>query len=192
MEDMMLDLETMSVNPSNALILSIGMVEFNPKSDGVCELGRERQFILDIREQLLLGRCVDLDTQRFWAEPRMAKAREHWINPGPDSVLKVRGACELVSDFWSICGAKKLWSNGIVFDVANLDSLYRSIGMVPPWPYNAPRDLRTIVRETSVIRPLPETSRKDDQIIPHEPVSDCISQADWLWTHTAGNEESAS
>ncbi len=64
------DLETLSL-ADDAVILSVGVCAFDPyKSPQTFTqlLGNSRLFQLDIRPQLVMGRAVCPDTQRWWAQ----------------------------------------------------------------------------------------------------------------------------
>ncbi len=179
-DDVMVDIETMSLSPSNALILSIGMLEFNPRADSTkCLFGEKRIFLPNLNEQMLLGREVEASTQKFWAG-QSAAASDHWKS------AQTKG-CAIVCDSMALflAGKKRVWANGIVFDLGNLDSFYRQVtGKGAPWAYNAARDMRTICNEVpNNGRALPYGTLTD--MIPHHPVSDCILQAWRVWEHSS-------
>src|ERR1039457_4298520 len=69
-DDVMIDIETMSLHPHNALILSVGMIEFDPsglynEGPGISDLkiGARSLILPNIEQQLLMGREVSKSTQ---------------------------------------------------------------------------------------------------------------------------------
>lgn len=175
MKDVMLDIETMALHTSNALILSIGLVEFDPTGD-VLKFGKEITIRPDLGEQLMLGRCVEADTQKFWsAQPRDA-VNDWWIGPNytlVDTYERIKG---FLGD-----GAERLWANHINFDIANVATLIRQIGQKEPWHYRAPFDMPSFCAN----RPPRITRMLDEPIegIPHTVIYDCKVQAEKVWLH---------
>lgn len=175
--DAMLDIETMSLHPNNALILSIGILHFDPSPDSEPTLGARWLIKPDPRPQLLLGRNVDPDTQKFWAG-QSREAKEDWVVGEVDSMLCV---CDQISDATE--GVKRLWARGTVFDLGNVASLLRQAGYKEPWHYQAPRDVRQIEEECPASR-LPPLGRLDDvDGKPHAALYDCAVQAYTVWQH---------
>ena len=192
----MVDVETMSTHNLNALILSVGAVRFalSPGDQGtgpaqslryVSSLGVAphvddvlptwwdgRLWVLDVGEQLLLGRRVDPDTQKWWAE-QSDEARRHWRYP-EDAPVSVAQFC---TEFYAyVQGCEELWANGVVFDVGNLASLWPG---GPPWKYNCVRDARTVYR-CPAANQRTELPRPEGEVR-HDPVADCVEQVRRLW-----------
>jgi len=168
--DVMVDIETLSTDPGNALVLSIGAMWFtrSSKSAGLI-------VVPDIKEQLLMGRAVDRATQVWWSEREQA-AQEHWMNPG--ETLSVSTALLRLGDY--LRGAQRVWANGVVFDIGNLTSLYNAVRLPVPWKYNAIRDARTMYNE--VQGELRVTGTSDAGPL-HDPLADCRWQIEKLWAH---------
>jgi hypothetical protein len=174
----MIDIETMSTHPSNALVLSCALVPFAPERSDRLLLGRTYHWRFDLVPQLVAGRKVDESTQNFWSD-----------QPLGAQLRLLEGKLVTLSEFHdelkdALSGIDHLWARGIVFDIGNLVTLFRNNGLVEPWSYSAPDDVRTICRHT------PQTRDKDisehgfvAEIIPHDPVSDCIKQAHEVWAH---------
>jgi hypothetical protein len=173
-DDVMIDIESMSLHPHNALILSIGMIYFDPTAPDRPDFGSRLLIVPNHTRQMAIGRVVDASTQKFWAE-QSQEARNHWEYPETTQTLE-RTAGD-VAHF--LDGAKRVWANGIQFDLSNLVGLFGQMGAKVPWHYRAPRDMRSICEETEKKRfaPLP------DGLIKHEPISDCIEQAYHVWEH---------
>lgn len=178
-EDVMLDIETMSLHPSNALILSIGLLEFDPTGEKL-RLGSRQLIRPDIAEQLLLGRHVDPQTQKFWMSQTCA-AQDDWRI---GAQFSVEATAMNVQTFLN--GTKRLWANGIVFDIGNVASLLQSVGYKEPWHYRAPRDMRTFCEH------MPERRHDLDstgvQGTPHAALYDCEVQAYRVWAHWPKSE----
>jgi hypothetical protein len=68
-EDVMIDIETMSLHPHKALILSIGMIEFSPSTEKAPYIGERSRLVLDIASQLLIGRHVDAGASSHATRP---------------------------------------------------------------------------------------------------------------------------
>lgn len=184
-DDVMIDIETMSLHRHKALILSIGMIEFDPsgkhaQGPGIADLriGSRSLITPFVLPQLLLGRCVDVGTQKFWADqPR--EAAEHWLNAKAHHNLDA--ACRLVREFCA--GKSRVWANGTQFDLSNLEGLAEDCKEPALWHYQAPRDMRTFIKETQPMRLVPIGPALDIPGVAHEPVHDCIAQAWQVWAH---------
>jgi hypothetical protein len=179
----MIDIETMSTHPSNALILSCALLPFSPENREALMIGEPEHWRFLLLPQLIAGRQVDESTQKFWAEqPKEAQAR---LDAG-----KLVDIAEFHRNLTAALeGVKHLWARGTVFDIGNLVTLFRQNGLMEPWNYNAPDDVRTITRHKA------QTRDKDisehgfvAEIIPHDPVSDCIKQAHEVWEHYGSPE----
>ena len=178
----MIDIETMSLHPNNALILSIGMIEFDPSPIDGLFIGSRSLILPNIEQQLLLGREVSAGTQKFWKDQKR-EASAHWTDLEKER-LNLASVCNLVRLFCQ--GATRVWANGTQFDLSNLVELNRQLGgdgQDALWHYQAPRDMRTFVKETPATRLVPIGDALDIPGVPHEPVYDCISQAWQVWAH---------
>lgn len=188
-DDVMIDIETMSLHPHNALILSIGLVEFNPRSEKAgLQLGRRLLIIPSLVEQLVLGRHVDPKTQKWWMD-QPDKSKAHWLNISGER-RTMSGTITDVRLF--VQSATRVWANGTQFDLSNLAGLADQMNKMkdpePLWHYRAPRDMRTFCEETPATRNIGEIGPAIDladkfALIPHEPVSDAIAQAYRVWEH---------
>jgi hypothetical protein len=183
--NLMLDIESMSLHPGRALILSLGALPFDLKPGGP-EIGPPLLLVFDVAEQLVEGRVVDRGTQAFWGrQPRTASA--HFVDPlfeGEAQIVAVR--CSLhdlhrrLSNFLADHCAPgfEVYSQGIAFDVANLAAAIVDDGHEPPWRYDHVVDCRTLRRK------LPKRRDALPFTLPaaaHDPVHDCIKQIHALW-----------
>lgn len=176
-DDVMIDIETMSLHPHRATILSIGMIEFDASRVQQLWIGRRELLVPDFMAQLVLGRRVDPGTQEFWAEQSIEASR-HWLEP--ETTTPLIDTIRLVREF--CLDKKRVWANGTQFDLSNILGLAEDIGEKNLWHYQAPRDMRTFVRETEATRLVPSDAL-DIPGVPHEPIYDCIAQATQVWTH---------
>jgi hypothetical protein len=181
-DHVMIDLETMSLHPHNALILSVGLIEFDPEPIEGVRVGRRLLIIPSIEQQLVLGREVSASTQKWWSQ-QSPEAREHWTNP----IAERRSMAGALRDVKLFCqGASRVWANGTQFDLSNLVGLNMQMGENGQtdglWHYQAPRDMRSFCRETPQTRLTPMISEAIDGV-PHEPVYDCLVQARMVWEH---------
>jgi hypothetical protein len=178
-DHVMIDIESMSLSRHNALILSVGMIEFDPEPLDGPTFGKRSLLIPRIAEQLSLCREVSQSTQKFWKDQK-PEASDHWLNYGGERMSLV-SVCDLIREFCR--GKSRVWANGNQFDLANLEELNRVTGGKDLWHYQAPRDMRTFVRETPQTRLVPIGDAIDIPGVPHEPVYDCIVQAYQVWAH---------
>lgn len=177
MNKVMVDIETMSTHNTNAVILSVAVCKFNLHDlaqTGMPEphVGSEVLWVLDIKEQLLLGRRIDPATQEFWAkQPR--EASDHWRNHEGSELSAFKHDFERYLE-----GVEELWANGILFDLGNIASLWPE----PPWHYRLPRDARTVYR---LIEPRADRPELDPDPAAHDPRVDVRRQVYELWRRTA-------
>lgn len=137
---LMVDLETMG-NKSNAPIVSIGAVFFNPNTGNT---GAEFYTAVSLESSMLLGGVPDAGTIIWWLkqspEARSAIAMA--------DTMPLIDALELFSDFISEnsdAGSDvQVWGNGSSFDNVILRSSYVRANIECPWHFSNDRDVRTI------------------------------------------------
>jgi hypothetical protein len=183
-EHVMIDIETMSLHPNNALILSIGMIEFDPTHIEGLVIGVPSLILPNLEQQLLLGREVSASTQKFW-RAQEPEASAHWADPDPSKLMNLAQAMQHVRMFCD--GKSRVWANGTQFDLSNIIGLNAQLGsdgQDAMWHYQAPRDMRTFVKEMPATRLIPVgADALDIPGVPHEPIYDCIVQAWQVWSH---------
>lgn len=176
-KDIMLDIETASSHPNNAVVVSIGLVGFDGMRSGVGPtIGDSCIICPSIREQLANGRQVDAATMKWWSEQTPA-ARSHWVESD-----RIMSLSETLAAVRRITEGRRVWAHGITFDIGNLESLFRQGGLEPPWVYNGMRDARTIYRLLPVWRAPIGLHPRLQQAVAHHPVGDCVKQIYDLWT----------
>lgn len=176
--DIMLDIETMALTP-DALVLSIGAIQFASRSVDLDT--RDTMLVVpNFMEQVMCGRRIDPETQKWWGDGERSRAAEHWLTPPAGAQMPVRSALAELALFVRSTSSGRIWANGAVFDIGILEHLYRSVNMAIPWKYNAVRDSRTIRQE---IPPIPARDATDELTgeTAHHPVSDCKVQIRDLW-----------
>lgn len=189
---LMVDIETMSTHPSNALILSIGITQFH-MTESACIIGEALRWRPRLEPQLLHGREVDPKTQTFWAG-QPVEAQCDWAHGARQP------ATEIWTELYGLIKAsriERIWARGDVFDIGNLVTYFRLHGLNEPWLYNQVRDSRTFCNDTPRLRDSSTSDRSDvlkvwqgvmtpvdtSKIVPHTPISDCINQAFDVWRH---------
>ena len=172
MSNIMLDLETLG-NGSDAVIIAIGAVKFDPKTgfvgDGFYELVHPKS-CTDI------GLKMDSSTVMWWLkqshEARGAFADESKMRPLP----------EVLEEFatWVEDREKALvWGNGANFDNVILSNAYKAVNQPQPWPYWGDRCYRTI----SALRKDIKRNRVGTH---HNALDDATTQAQHLLEILAG------
>lgn len=169
---LMVDIETLSTDISNAVILSVGAVEFDFRREGP-QIGTKHLWAPSLREQFALGRLVSGGTTSWWAK-QSAEARNGWAYADETRLLK------FLAEFRAVCArCDEIWANGIVFDLGNLETLFGQLGSTTPWRYNAARDERTMRGHLPMRRQSP--AELLEGLVPHDPLSDCVQQICRLW-----------
>jgi len=175
--DVMIDIETMSLHPHRALILSVGMLEFDPRDEAKLHTGKEMLLIPEILPQIMLGRRVDVGTQEFWAK-QSPEAQAHFMGGSHNTLPQVVAAIR------TFCTDKTVWANGTQFDLSNLKGLAEDFGDTKDlWHYQAPRDMRTFTRTTQIRSLVPIGDALHIPGIAHDPIYDCHSQAWRVWSN---------
>lgn len=161
MNRMMIDIETLSTRP-DAAVLSIGYCIFNNNSVSV-----PQEFLMDVDEQIRLGRHVDFSTICWWmGQGDEAKDLVFSKNDHRMDIVGAQRAFKWVIEEWNI---KEVWSHGFM-DLAVLSHMFDDD---TPWSFRDQRDTRTLSSlYPGVDRPQPE--------IPHSAGSDAFAQALWV------------
>ncbi len=180
-----IDIETLSLR-NDAIVLSIGACQFDP-------LGRDMTLQSPFYKPIFIDSCLrsglvlDSGSLEWWMK-QSDKAREVFTTD-----LRTELAFALVDLcrwFSYLRGYDKahtgdtrhrgpyVWANGDSFDIAVLKSAYDKCAPklsdpIPPWPYNAPRDLRTLCMVAGVnAKAWMATARQ-----PHEEMHNALADA---------------
>ena len=140
MNHVMLDIDTMS-NKSNAAIIQIGAVQFNPYTGDV---RMEFEVNIDITSCLLAGLDVNPETVQWWRG--QSEDAKKALMAGQKYPLSV--ALKNFTAFVEGLNCKYgpfVWGNGSDFDNVILTNAYEALNMKRPWHYRNDRDVRTLV-----------------------------------------------
>lgn len=129
----MVDLETLG-SGSNAVIISIGAVEFDPDTE---TLGREFYVLVDPQSCVDAGLKVDVGTVVWWMK-QSDQARSAFNRKG----YTLAEALQHFTD-WYPAGAP-LWGNGATFDNVIMTNAYKAVGRDQPWKFWDDRCYRTL------------------------------------------------
>lgn len=165
MNDVMIDIETMDTKPSS-IVLSIGAVKFCLKTG---RLGDEFHRVLNIQEQIDVGRTLSASTLQWWMK-QSREAKEVFLKPQ-------YGVLDVLNDFTEYFqkeGTLFVWGNGASFDPVIIDNLYRSFKKQSPWQYWNVMDVRTIKRFLGKNDPIKNLG------ITHNALDDSIAQAKYV------------
>jgi hypothetical protein len=181
----MLDLKTWGTRP-DALIISIGAVEFNPNKVG--DFGDRFHVAVDPEDAYRYGLTIDPSTIMGWMSPDFDDARKRLL---ANERLDLASALEGLSE-WMGKDAQ-VWGNGATFDNVILASAYKAAFMERPWSYKADmcfRTMRKISRiscevDASVLIARHDLGKKWDYIgsrdfVAHDALDDAVFQAFWL------------
>jgi len=164
--DIMIDLETLHTDP-DCVVLTIGAVRFNPKSNGVAEKLELRPTIEDQTE--VYNRSISEDTLRWWSEQN-SEAREEAFSE--ENRMPFSECMEILYKFcWN---RRAVWSNGAPFDLVVMENAWRQTSDKPnpiPWPFWSMRDTRTLYEIAQV------SLRDEGNITSHRAVDDAEKQA---------------
>ncbi|WP_368893243.1 exonuclease [Kluyvera ascorbata] len=182
---LMVDLETMG-NKSNAPIVSIGAVFFNPNTGNT---GAEFYTAVSLESSMLLGGVPDAGTIIWWLkqspEARSAIAMA--------DTMPLIDALELFSDFISENSDAgpdvQVWGNGASFDNVILRSSYDRANIECPWKFRNDRDVRTMTELGKAIGVNPRYDIPFDGDI-HNALSDARHQVKYvsaIWQKLTNN-----
>ena len=142
MNDIMLDIETLSTN-SNAVILSIGAVQFDLKSG---EVGKSFHVKLHTEEQVKNGGVVSPSTAKWWSE--QTQEAQDMVFSGER--LKMLDALKQfnnwISDNFKDTDDTRMWGNGATFDNVIVRNLYSRCNLPFVLPYWCDTDVRTLTQ----------------------------------------------
>ena len=156
----MIDLETLDVKP-NAVVLTVGGVKFDPKSN--TEPHSEFYYKLDIDSQ---ERSANDDTIAWWGKQDQKVQDEAFGTEGrvhPDVFLDILPK-------WMV-GVDVLWGHGYGFDITIMEDMLRQREKPIPWQFWQVRDSRTLFAMAKV------DPRKSMQSNLHNALADAYFQA---------------
>jgi len=136
--DIMIDMETLATS-TDAAILTIGAVKFDPFGSELQEPAMESFYVkIDQDSCDRHGLVVNDDTVAWWAQ-QSQEAQDAAFDP--DGRISLETAFEQLYKFcW---GARRVWSNGSVFDIMICEHIFKKVGRATPWKFWEIRDVRT-------------------------------------------------
>lgn len=168
MPHVMIDLETMST-ASNAAIISIGAVKFDPRGPVGMAHGDNALFYMnvDLSSSISAGLHVDGATVSWWMQ-QTAAARKA-LRDNQTSLQRA------LNEFTIWFGPERLdtWGNGAAFDLVILRTAYRMHQDYPPWGYKNEMCYRTMCKQ---LPPVPFDAPR----VKHNALSDACAQATHL------------
>jgi exodeoxyribonuclease VIII len=162
----MIDLETMSVLPT-AAIVQIGATTFCPLT------GRALAAIsinVDVESCRAKGLATDVSTVEWWAQPAQREALETMRDNAQDvysALVQFRNWMLFDTDKEDI----EVWANGAAFDLAILANAYDAVDIPIPWKFFNERCYRTV---KSLYRDVPKPAFEG---VKHNAYADSVHQA---------------
>lgn len=159
----MIDIETLDTRP-DAIVFQVAMVVFT--DDG--EIIEEELFHIDMLPQIMKGRTMDPETQKWWMErPKDAWEREPW------SLVSVERMFSIIRLQMKTHKVGYVWSNSPSFDAVIMRSLAEDFGIEMPWTFRSDFDLRTVRKVAGLLGFEPE-----NYMTTHNALQDCKDQVD--------------
>ena len=171
MKSCMIDLETLSQD-SNAVILSIGAVVFDPDSN---RTGEEFYTVINTNDCVMNhGLHIDMNTVNWWKQQNDEAQKVLREAQGTDKTLEE--ALEEFTSYWERNNLKYIWGNGAGFDEPILATAYRSCGYERdelPWNFWDSFCVRTIGRLFPGHKPERNSTH-------HNSLDDALWQVKWM------------
>lgn len=159
----MVDIETLSTD-SDAVVLTVGAVKFNPYSDE--DPHSKTTWLPSLEKQLDNRRSVSDSTLEWWAKQNKEVL---------ERALSEDGRISLDEFFKSfnkyLVGAEKVWCQGPQFDLVILEDLFKHFRHHRNWAYYQAMDSRTLFQL------MPEDPRKKIEFDAHDAAEDAYVQA---------------
>ncbi|EDL52594.1 ATP-dependent 26S proteasome regulatory subunit [Vibrio mediterranei AK1] len=171
----MIDLETMG-NSSNAAIVSIGAVVFDPET-GI--LGADFEEVVSLNSSAFYS-DIDAPTVTWWLSQN-DEARAIFLKETPKSSL--RDALTEFNQWLSDLGDKKelcLWGNGAGFDNVILNNAFKACRIQPNFMHWNDLDVRTIVKMGKDILGIDPKSDLPREGVHHSALDDARFQARYV------------
>lgn len=131
----MLDLETLG-NTSNAALISIGAVKFDPSTKQITDRFYSR---VDPQSCINAGLTINGSTVLWWFQQHES-ARGEFKGALPSLKIALDG----FTHWMKKTSNNRVWGNGATFDNVILTNAYTALKMERPWSYRDDRCYRTI------------------------------------------------
>lgn len=166
MKHFMIDLETMGLRPTSA-ILSIGIVLFDQTR--IIDKFYTPVSLASCKE---FGLTTDKSTEDWWAK-QSDVARKAWDTPDAPTLMEAMVAMANWMRSHGPMGQICPWGNGADFDIVLLVNACRALGVEPPWPFYNHHCFRTMKNVFKV-----EPSARVGTY--HNALDDAVTQTNWL------------
>ena len=167
MMHIMVDLETMSLEP-NAALISIGAVKMNAKGEIKDEFYRD----ISLPSSVEAGLHMDPITVCWWFQN--VKAHQNYIGSGHDLSKTLKEFSAWVTLETGFDPHVFVWGNGAMADNVWLSQSYKAVGLNKPWSYKNDRCYRTFRALHWDVKDPPNNKN------PHNALSDAIWQANFM------------
>ena len=173
MNDLMIDLETLST-AHNAAIISIGACFFDMKTGVIGDTFYQRINIKDTPE---FGH-IDAETVKWWLN-QSDEARQEITDPSIHAELPY--VIQKFNDWLYVNRPPSaIWSNGSCFDLVVLRHAYQRCRYSFPWQFRQERDVRTIVDIAERISGTNASTAIKYEGTKHNAIADAIHQAKFV------------
>lgn len=148
---LMLDIESLDLGP-RSVVTQIALYGMDPDEDQIFESNVWSYLPIQPQLDLMQPRTISADTLWWWMQQSDEARAKFEFNVLEDFESLGVLMRHLTREFNRMTHGKdyELWARGPQFDVVNVESLYRDVGMRAPWRYDRVRDLRTLMAEAGL------------------------------------------
>lgn len=150
---LMMDIESLDTGP-NSVVLQIALYGLDGDEESLFDSHVHSFFPIQPQLDLIRPRTISAQTLFWWMlqdDAARLKFERNVLEDHEDLEILMR---HLTREFNRMTENGKrdyeLWARGPQFDVVNVESLYRDMGMKAPWQYNKVRDLRTLMAQAGL------------------------------------------
>lgn len=175
---LMLDIESLDTGP-RSVILQIALTPFDIDEEEVMDFPFNAFLPMQPQLDFITPRTISADTLLWWMD-QSDEARANLKACGVDDMHSLRVIMgSFVHEFNRMISIPNseyiLVARGPQFDVVNVESLLRDLGMKAPWGYNKVVDLRTMMRNANISsKDVPQ----DPKMVAHDARWDNLYQID--------------
>lgn len=174
----MLDLETMDVGPT-AAVIEIAAQFFDPLTG---QLGASFQEMVDLKSCTQIGMTTDPGTIMWWLQ-QSEEARVRYKNNHKDQHIN-DALLKLTKFLQRHCPDKKklfIWGNGKEFDCEILKNAYKAaLGFDTPWDFRNTVDVRTVVTLGDLLNTQNFKNSELFEGVYHDPIADARHQIKYV------------
>lgn len=186
----MVDIETLGMNPYLHPLLCIGAMQFNPFTEDIEDVlpyleldyikSEGRVFFARLNVEQQAGKEVDFDTLRWWiSKPEQAAMLHKWFeahrnDPEYHNRLRIEQFSEWLNAIQEKYGFVYLWAHGTTFDIPWLKAEFEERGFKWPISYKALNEVRTMISAYEIVTN--ERFTWPEKIAAHHPLGDIVNQ----------------